>query len=79
MQLLMVFFGLIVFFIGLCYSIKNYSANDINQAALLPFADDPEAADTITKTTGLQFDKIVNGIESKREIVTSREIDSFIA
>ncbi|MHA6137878.1 hypothetical protein ACX3YC_10560 [Pseudomonas mohnii] len=79
MQFPMLFFGLLVLFFGIWYSLKKHSAHDINQAALLPFADDPEVAETITKTTGVQFDKIVNGIESKPEIAKSREIEIFSA
>jgi len=63
MQILMFYMGIGTFMAGLYYSLKTSSAHDIQQAALLPFADDPDAAEKIIQSTGMTFDKIVNGVE----------------
>ncbi|MDE1910338.1 MAG: hypothetical protein KGL60_21105 [Pseudomonas sp.] len=79
MQALMFFMGVGTLVVGLCYSLKTSSAHDIQQAALLPFADDPEAANKITQSTGMTFDKIVNGIELDLTAVPNDSTDSFVA
>lgn len=79
MQTFMFYMGIGTLVVGLCYSLKTSSAHDIQQAALLPFADDPEAANKIIQSTGMTFDKIVNGIELDLDAIPNDSTDGFVA
>ena len=79
MHIFMFCFGLAVLMLGLYYSLKQRSPHDINQAALLPFADDPDAAARVTKAPSIQFDNIINGTEYEFETIAGNRLDSFIA
>ncbi|UVE16712.1 hypothetical protein NVV93_14030 [Pseudomonas sp. LS44] len=45
-------FGIVVFCVGLYGCIGLRSADDLEQAALQPFADDPQAARNMSAATG---------------------------
>lgn len=79
MHIFMFCCGLGALIFGLYCSFKQHSTHDINQAALLPFADDPDAAQRITKATGMQFDQVVDGTEAEYETMAHNELDCFIA
>ncbi|MFJ4247566.1 hypothetical protein [Pseudomonas sp. NPDC089741] len=79
MQALMFFIAIGTLVVGLFYTLKTSSVDDIQQAALLPFADDPEAANKITQSTGMTFDKIVNGVELDLTAAPNDSTDSFVA
>ncbi|WP_417662750.1 hypothetical protein [Pseudomonas sp.] len=42
---------------GLYHNLRASDHNDITQASLLPFADDPEAANRVELATGLHCEK----------------------
>jgi len=44
-------------------SLLNLSSQDVEQTALLPFADDPEAARQMTAETGLVCEHVVHPAE----------------
>lgn len=44
-------------------SLLNLSSQDVEQTALLPFADDPEAARQMTAETGLVCEHVVRPAE----------------
>ncbi|MFG3452767.1 hypothetical protein [Stutzerimonas stutzeri] len=47
--------------------LANLSGHDARQAALLPFADDPEAARQLTVETGLVCDRVVQPAEQPKQ------------
>ena len=51
MTVVLLLVGLLVFFIGVSHCLASTSQRDLEQAALLPFADDPAAARAATATT----------------------------
>ncbi|MGV8842524.1 MAG: hypothetical protein ACOH2I_04570 [Pseudomonas sp.] len=56
---------MLIFLIGLlvfCVGIHRCNAQDLEQAALLPFADDPDAARNMTKATGRRCEHVVTPI-----------------
>ncbi len=73
------YLGLSVFTAGIYFSWKASSTQGIEQAALLPFADDPEVASRITQETGMRFDRVVNGIEQNSEVAATDNVDKIVA
>ncbi|WP_454839381.1 hypothetical protein [Pseudomonas hormoni] len=73
------YLGLFVFTTGIYFSWNLNSTQEIEQAALLPFADDPEVASRITQETGMKFDSIVNGTEQNSEVTATDSVDKFVA
>ncbi|MFZ5957808.1 hypothetical protein ACOXVJ_09875 [Pseudomonas knackmussii] len=49
--------------LGLYLHIGRSSERDLEQASLLPFADDPEAAGRMSAATGLQCERLVNPLD----------------
>ncbi|CAD5107566.1 hypothetical protein [Zestomonas carbonaria] len=52
--------GLLVFCAGLYLCIGRRSARDLEQAALQPFADDPQAARNMSRATGRVCERVVD-------------------
>lgn len=51
--------GLLVFCVGVRLCIGKPTEHDLEQAALLPFADDPQAARAMSEATGYRCDKVI--------------------
>lgn len=49
----------LVFCVGIHRCLLRLNAQDLEQAALLPFADDPDAARNMTKATGRRCEHVV--------------------
>jgi len=73
------YLGLYVFTAGIYSSWRANSTQEMEQAALLPFADDPEVASRVTQETGLKFDRVVNGIELRSEALAVDKVEKFVA
>ncbi len=52
--------GFLLFISGLCLWIAIRPSVDLEQAALLPFADDPQAAERVQLETGKQCNHVVS-------------------
>lgn len=51
--------GWSVMLIGMHFCLTRRSDNELEQASLLPFADDPEAARNMTRATGKVCERVV--------------------
>jgi hypothetical protein len=51
--------GLMVLFVGVHVCLNSCSEHDLEQASLLPFADDLEAARNMSQATGRFCDKVI--------------------
>ncbi|MGV8864941.1 MAG: cbb3-type cytochrome c oxidase subunit 3 [Pseudomonas sp.] len=60
MQIMLFIGGWVVMCIGMHFCVTRQSEHDLEQASLLPFADDPEAARAMSRATGKVCDKVVN-------------------
>ncbi|SDI97588.1 hypothetical protein SAMN05216189_101110 [Pseudomonas delhiensis] len=58
MQLLFALATLLALAIALCLHLRRASRHDLQQAALLPFADDPEAAARMSAATGQHCERL---------------------
>lgn len=59
MTVVLLIAGLLVFFIGVSHCLCKPSAQELEQAALLPFADDPAAAQAMHEATGRQCERVL--------------------
>lgn len=59
----MLIFFTVIALLGAALSLTNLSSHDAEQTALLPFADDPEAARHLTAETGLVCERVVRPAE----------------
>jgi len=59
MTVVLLLVGLLVFFIGVSHCLASTSQRDLEQAALLPFADDPAAARALEQDTGRVCERVV--------------------
>ncbi|KRV64110.1 hypothetical protein [Pseudomonas citronellolis] len=58
MQLLLALATLLVVAVVPCLHLRRASRHDLQQAALLPFADDPEAAARMSAATGQHCERL---------------------
>ncbi|MDB6145357.1 MAG: hypothetical protein JWP80_4401 [Pseudomonas sp.] len=59
MQTLVLILGWVVMFVGMHFCVTRRSDSELEQASLLPFADDPEAARNMSKATGKVCERVV--------------------
>jgi hypothetical protein len=59
LQTLLLIVGWGVMVIGVHVCVTRRSDNELEQASLLPFADDPEAARNMTRATGKVCERVV--------------------
>ncbi|WP_397452417.1 hypothetical protein [Pseudomonas sp. NA-150] len=59
MQIMLFLSGWVVMCIGMHFCVTRQSEHDLEQASLLPFADDPEAARNMSRETGKVCDTVV--------------------
>lgn len=59
MTLFLLITGLLVFFAGVTRCLRNPTGHELEQAALLPFADDPQAARAMSEATGRHCTQLV--------------------
>lgn len=59
MQTLLLIVGWAVMFLGMHFCVTRRSDNELEQASLLPFADDPEAARNMSRATGKVCERVV--------------------
>ncbi|MDB5983616.1 MAG: hypothetical protein JWQ69_4631 [Pseudomonas sp.] len=59
LQILLLIVGWAVMMVGMHFCLTRPSDNDLEQASLLPFADDPEAARNMSRATGKVCERVV--------------------
>lgn len=59
LQTLIFIVGWAVMMVGMHFCLTRRSDNELEQASLLPFADDPEAARNMTLATGKVCERVV--------------------
>jgi hypothetical protein len=59
LQILLLIVGWAVMMIGMHFCLTRCTDNDLEQASLLPFADDPEAARNMSRATGKVCERVV--------------------
>jgi hypothetical protein len=59
MQTLLLIVGWGVMFVGMHFCVTRRTDNELEQASLLPFADDPGAARNMSRATGKVCERVV--------------------